>query len=534
MNERLIAACKAGRSDEVNSIVSSKVIDVYDVKTLFHACQGGNLDIIKLIIKMCTLTNKGIEMERMWCYGLRGACKGNNIDIFKMYMHKIPPSLFGGTWCWFDNYCLQHVCETGNMKFIKFIIKKGYIGWHFGLLGACEGGHMKIVKYMTNKFTHYDKKKGCATHRSIYNINDCMMVACISGNIQIVKYLIKKIKYFKDTHDLERCLEYYLQYACRGGHVELIEYFMSIGAKDVNSAMETACRWGNIEIVKIMINNGATNWNQCLEEGCRGGYNDIVKLMILKGANAYNIGLKYACGGGCLEIVELMLKNGGIYYDEGLRMACSMGNIEIIKLMASKNIDLYSGLYNACFYEYVELAEMIISKDKNGTIDYNTILENACTYGNTRIVKLLVEKGANNWRGGLMHGCEFGKVKLVQLMLKYGSDTLTTSDLTEALKQNVRSHRCVEISILLISKGAVITAEMIKQLNKIPYNYHFTSDFKLYCLCCKYKYFSLNTSYYDQILKKYPAYILFVRCRVGKKCCINKLPTELFRLLFSY
>src|SRR3989344_808640 len=50
------------------------------------------------------------------------------------------------------------------------------------------------------------------------------------------------------------------------------------------------------------------NWNWGLNYACKGGHLDIVNLMINKGVKNWNYGLEGACVGGHLNIVNLMIE----------------------------------------------------------------------------------------------------------------------------------------------------------------------------------------------------------------------------------
>jgi ankyrin repeat protein len=58
-----------------------------------------------------------------------------------------------------------------------------------------------------------------------------------------------------------------------------------------------------------MIEKGATAWNEGLLYACRGGHLNLVELMIEKGANYLNWGLEY-CKDGHLDIVQLLIEKG--------------------------------------------------------------------------------------------------------------------------------------------------------------------------------------------------------------------------------
>jgi len=104
---------------------------------LKRACLGGNIDVVKLMIK------KGAND---WNCGLRGACLGGNMKCVELMIHK-------GAWDW--NMGLECACRCGIMEIVKLMIHKGAYYWDRGLRGACAGGHMEIIHIMLEKGANY-------------------------------------------------------------------------------------------------------------------------------------------------------------------------------------------------------------------------------------------------------------------------------------------------------------------------------------------------------------------------------------------
>ena len=103
-----------------------------------------------------------------------------------------------------------------------------------------------------------------------------------------------------------------------------------------NLGLYYACKGGHLDIVNLMIEKGAKHWNYGLQGACEGGHLAIVNLMIDKGANNWNLGLYYACEGGHLNIINYMIEKGATDWNEGLRGACFGGHLDIINLMIEK------------------------------------------------------------------------------------------------------------------------------------------------------------------------------------------------------
>ena len=90
-----------------------------------------NNDVIKI--------RKLIKMDLNWNWGLYGACDGGHIDIVKLMIEKGADHL---------NYGLEGACDGGNINIINFMIEKGASNWNWGLWRACRNNNVVIIKLM--------------------------------------------------------------------------------------------------------------------------------------------------------------------------------------------------------------------------------------------------------------------------------------------------------------------------------------------------------------------------------------------------
>jgi len=68
--------------------------------------------------------------------------------------------------------------------------------------------------------------------------------------------------------------------------------------------MANAARGGHKDLVKFFISKGADNWNKGMYEAARGGHKDLVNFFISKGAKYWHDGVIGATSGGHKELVE--------------------------------------------------------------------------------------------------------------------------------------------------------------------------------------------------------------------------------------
>jgi len=156
-----------------------------------------------------------------------------------------------------------------------------------------------IVKRITQLWNSHILMIGIK-ESELKDAKDLLRISCYDGSIRKIN---------DGTYDWDLGL----YYACKGGHIDIIEMMIDKGAKKLNSELLKACVGGHLEIVKLMIKKGANDWKWGLLNACYGGNIDIVRLIISNGANDWNNGLKCACQGGHMDIIELIIDKGATY-----------------------------------------------------------------------------------------------------------------------------------------------------------------------------------------------------------------------------
>jgi ankyrin repeat protein len=169
-NNGLNSACQGGQLEIVNLMIKKGAFFLND--ELENACEGGHLEIVNLII------SRKIEIGNLMIE------KGVN------------------TWKWVFDSARQIFTLMNN---------KGAIDWNRGLYSACHGGHFGSANPFCAK----------GTKRALLEAN------ARSTRLEIVNLLIKE------------------------------------GADDWNNGLWNACSSGNLEIVTLMIEKGATYCGNC-------------------------------------------------------------------------------------------------------------------------------------------------------------------------------------------------------------------------------------------------------------------------------
>jgi len=91
--------------------------------------------------------------------------------------------------------------------------------------------------------------------------------------------------------------------AAKGGHLDVVEFFIAKGANNWDYAIGSAATGGHFDLVEFFIAKGADDWDWGMKDASGGGHLDLVKFFIAEGANNWNWGIYYAEEGGHDDIV---------------------------------------------------------------------------------------------------------------------------------------------------------------------------------------------------------------------------------------
>ena len=137
-------------------------------------------------------------------------------------------------------------------------------------------------------------------------------------------------------------------------------YFLKIYPTKINEALSNACEGGHINLIEDLILMGASDWDEAFLGACRGKHIALVKEMIYRGVRILNRGLVLVCDNrskapASLELAKLLIEKGADSLDSALQMIClsERCNLKIMKLLVC-----------------------------NGAGSFNIAMERACRYGN--------------------------------------------------------------------------------------------------------------------------------------------------------
>ena len=96
---------------------------------------------------------------------------------------------------------------------------------------------------------------------------------------------------------------------------------------------------------------------------------------------------------------------------------CKNKNVIKIRQIIKMNFRVYRTcrLYAACKSGHMDIIKLMIEK---GADDWNSGLIGACEGGHIDIVKFMIEKGSSDWSAGLGYACWCGHIDIVRLMIE--------------------------------------------------------------------------------------------------------------------
>jgi len=165
-------------------------------------------------------------------------------------------------------------------------------------------------------------------HFNIQTDARCLSYACQYENFEMIDFFFK----FMDA-SVVLYLSEILNFACRGGNMEIIDLVISKGASfgfgagiiNFNGALIGACLNGSRAVVDKIVALGASDFNGALWAVCRKkSSHHLLPFLIEKGANDWANALAGACYGGYLDLAKEILKkclNRDL--DDALVFACT-------------------------------------------------------------------------------------------------------------------------------------------------------------------------------------------------------------------
>ena len=122
-----------------------------------------------------------------------------------------------------------------------------------------------------------------------------------------------------------------------------------------------------------------------------------------------------------VEFLKYLSKKS--FYDSDLTMkkAISYGSERIIYYFIYEHgiQDWDTYLKEACFWNQESTVEMLFKRHKYSDSVIKECFLSACSWGNPDIVRILIQRGANDWDRGMYFACSRNCKNIVEMMIKH-------------------------------------------------------------------------------------------------------------------
>lgn len=404
---------------------------------------------LALLASQKTLLNNNV----IGCTALYSSILNNNIEIAKLLIKAgadvEKPENHGVT-------PLMLACELDNIEIINVLIKAGA---NINLETNDKSNTALTIAYTVGSEKYeesYDvlklliKAGGDLNKAKIYG-NTLLSKSIERNKIELIKILIEE---GADVNKSDKYSYAPLVTALEQGNIEIIKLLLASGA-DVNQPNKhgitpfiASIKKENIEIVKLLISFGAdvnmsfgVDVNKSFENGgspllaaVKTGEIELVKILIEAGANINKDALLMTSYEGHLSILKFFIENGADINDPEvsaalLIAAASQGNINVVELLIEAEVDLNK-------------------PNKNG----KTALSKASKEGGIKMVKILVEAGANIDNGALAEAALKNHIEIIEYLIGMDKDINKSAKYSDALIKAAQEGN-IKIIKLLIKAG---------------------------------------------------------------------------------
>jgi ankyrin repeat protein len=191
-----------------------------------------------------------------------------------------------------------------------------------------------------------------------------------------------------------------------------------------------------------------------LPAAARGGYIEVVERIVSRGADRIVYSMEQAARGGHLKIVQLLLDringiNGdATLYNCALGKAAKSGNTQIIQLLLNRGADAYGyALTKAAKKGHLEIVQMMLQYN---VTNYDGAMEAAASGGHMAIIQLMQPYGTTDYPRVLIAAARGGHLNVIQYLIE--SDvSMGTNDLNEAMKYAARYGHLSSVQYLVKS-----------------------------------------------------------------------------------
>ncbi|XP_067650360.1 ankyrin repeat domain-containing protein 50-like [Haliotis asinina] len=324
---------------------------------------------------------------------------------------------------------LMVAAQEGHRKLFDFLVSKGANASLVDENGdnvlhmACRGGRMAIVKYIVKNDSVDINSKGMHGSTSLLQTVYC-------GHMHVLRFLLTKEA---NVSHLDNEGENILHVACRGGHLNMVKYVLSLPSVDINSRecygetpLMKAASEGHIDVFVFIVTSRADvhllddDGDNILHHASIGGHANIVQFIVShklvdinsRGKDGMTPLMRVAYYGH-KKVFYLFMREGGetkLVDDRGyniLHLAALSGQVEMVKIILSlTTVDINSRthtgqtpLMTAAYEGHKDVFEFLLSKGAN--VSYvddkgDNILHHASYGGHTEMVQYILSQDLVN------------------------------------------------------------------------------------------------------------------------------------------
>lgn len=316
-----------------------------------------------------------------------------------------------------------------NEPFFQTIITKRYLllikfkrqleSWKNFYLRMIHSISLLKEEYGIPYIPHPDFNPTSTIYSEIDLYNTGMIYAAELGKLDLVKYFISK-----GASDMNRGLTY----ASRGGQNDVVKFFLARDARDFFWPLKYAALKGHRYLIDLFLSM-RQDWdentiNEAMSSAAEGGHRDLVDLFIQKGADDWLQGAIGAAKGGHEDLVDFFIshgvKNRHRYEDVILSSAAKGGHIHLvekyIKTAGGKD-GLEWGVISAAKNGHKNIVELLLKlKIKRDALD--SALYDAAEAGYVDIVNLLLANGATDLDFAIRGALKGGQKEIAEMLTR--------------------------------------------------------------------------------------------------------------------
>lgn len=213
--------------------------------------------------------------------------------------------------------------------------------------------------------------------------------------------------------------------AIEGNHLRLIDFFLAQDLVYFDEVLEIAARRGNWKLVHLFIEKGARNWGWALRGAARAGHLDMIEFFLAKGAKL-SWGFSGAARAGRRDIMDLFIAKGFKDIYMGLGSAVQGQHVETVKFILTEGIDnAYVAFLDAVRLGNVEIVNLVM-ENAYSVLDRDNVwpeaMQEAAIGGHLNLVKYFVnEFKLDHWERGLQAAAKGGYLDLILYFIGEGA-----------------------------------------------------------------------------------------------------------------